>query len=88
MSIPVRCTCGSIIGRKEMKYDILLESGKTPAEALNTLKVLKYCCRTHFLGRVDLYDQLTHFSNGTEKALDIKSDSENKSKKFLKNVDS
>lgn len=84
MSIPVRCTCGSIVGRKEMAYENLLETGMKPSDALDKLKITKLCCRTLFLCCVDLYDQLTQFSRDKEKPSGEKSDSEKQKKIFLK----
>lgn len=67
MSLPVRCfTCGNIIGHMEEKYIAQLESKITPEKALNTLGVTEYCCRRHFLGYVNILDQLLLFPDSVE----------------------
>jgi len=46
----VRCfTCNKIIGHKYNEYEKLLSEGKSIEEALNKLKIVRYCCRKHFI---------------------------------------
>ncbi|MBE8538667.1 DNA-directed RNA polymerase subunit N [Geoglobus acetivorans] len=47
---PVRCfTCGAVIAHKYEDYKSLVDSGKSPKEALDELGIEKYCCRRMFL---------------------------------------
>ncbi|MDT7877958.1 MAG: hypothetical protein RQ862_05315 [Candidatus Caldarchaeales archaeon] len=44
MLFPIRCfSCGKPIGHLWEKYKKLLESGKSPAESLDSLSVRRYC---------------------------------------------
>lgn len=44
--IPVRCfTCGKVVGNKLEPFNDLLEKGYTEKEALDKLKLVRYCCR-------------------------------------------
>lgn len=62
MSFPIRCfNCNKVIGKYEQKYNNLLESGKTPKEALDELKMSRYCCRRMFLGHINIIDGLLLF---------------------------
>jgi len=78
---PVRCfSCGAVVGRYEIRYEELLEEGKTPTEALDTLKVSRYCCRRMFLGHVNIIDSLLLFPNQKEKEQEQKKKTESKNK--------
>ncbi|WP_456369208.1 DNA-directed RNA polymerase subunit N [Geoglobus sp.] len=47
---PVRCfTCGAVIAHRYEEYRSLLDSGKSPKEALDELGINRYCCRRMFL---------------------------------------
>jgi DNA-directed RNA polymerase subunit N (RpoN/RPB10) len=60
---PIRCyTCGYVIGRFEEKYLNLLNEGKDINEALNILKIKRYCCKRMFIGHVNIIDKLLLFS--------------------------
>ena len=57
MIIPVRCfSCGKVIGSLWEKYLKLLEDGKTKKEALDELKVEKFCCRGAIMSNVETID--------------------------------
>ena len=46
MIIPVRCfTCGKVIGNKWESYIQLVHSGYEEKDALDDLKLHRYCCR-------------------------------------------
>ncbi len=46
MLIPVRCfSCGIVIADRWNKYKELVEEGKTVEEALDEVKLTRYCCR-------------------------------------------
>lgn len=55
MIIPVRCfTCGKIIGDLWEPYLELIKNGSNEAEAINTLKLRRYCCKRMIMGHVEL----------------------------------
>lgn len=67
MIIPVRCfTCGKIIGNKWEKYLNLQLIGNTEGDALDVLKLKRYCCRRMMLGHVDLIEKLNRDSQTTK----------------------
>lgn len=51
MLIPVRCfSCNKVIGNKEKIFQTLcFKRKKTTKEALDILRLKRYCCRTVFL---------------------------------------
>ena len=54
MIIPVRCfSCGKVIGSLWEKYQKLLEEGKSKKEALDTLKIERFCCRSAIMSNVE-----------------------------------
>lgn len=56
---PVRCfTCNKVVGHHELSYNKLLSEGLTPNQALEQLKIVRYCCRRMFLGHVNLIDEI------------------------------
>lgn len=60
--IPIRCfTCNKVIADKWVKYESHLQNGMTKDKALDSIGLLRYCCRRMFLGHVDLTDQLLLF---------------------------
>ena len=60
---PVRCfTCNKVMGNKYDQYQTLLTEGKTPIDALNELKLVRYCCRRMIFTNVDLTDMLIAYS--------------------------
>lgn len=59
MIIPVRCfSCGKVIGGLYETYVHMVEDGKSPREALDTLGIDRYCCRRIFLAHVPLIDEV------------------------------
>jgi DNA-directed RNA polymerase subunit N (RpoN/RPB10) len=61
MIIPVRCfTCGKLIADKWESYSNSVEkdSDIDKGKLLDTLKVVRMCCRRHLLGHVDLIDKI------------------------------
>lgn len=68
MIIPVRCyTCNKVIGHLYEPYTNLVNSGKTKGDSLDLLNIKRYCCRTIFLGHVDLIDKVIKYSESSEK---------------------
>lgn len=77
MIIPVRCfTCNKVIAHLYEDYLKLIvekkdnklkmeddEDSKTPeCQALDELRLKRYCCRRMFLGHVDLIDKLLQYN--------------------------
>jgi DNA-directed RNA polymerase subunit N (RpoN/RPB10) len=73
MIIPVRCvTCGKVIGDKWRYYkakvlaaggadpleDMAPECARLRKETMDELGLVRYCCRRHFMGHVDLIERL------------------------------
>jgi DNA-directed RNA polymerase subunit N len=62
MIIPIRCfSCGKPIAHLYAKYKELIESGKTPKQALDELGLKRYCCRAKFLGQTDTLELVNKF---------------------------
>jgi DNA-directed RNA polymerase subunit N len=59
MLLPVRCfSCGFVVGEYYDAYKDLIAKGKTPKEALDSLKINKYCCRRMFISNKDYIDEI------------------------------
>ena len=51
--LPVRCyTCGKPLHRPGQLYRDFLARGYTPEEALNSIGLLRYCCRTRIINPI------------------------------------
>ncbi len=63
MIIPIRCfTCGKVLGHLNEVYNELLHT-RTSEEALNDLKIHRYCCRRILLSTAVLIDRLLQYPN-------------------------
>jgi DNA-directed RNA polymerase subunit N (RpoN/RPB10) len=63
MIIPVRCfTCGAVTGNKYDTYFKLMLDGMKSGDAMNELKLKRYCCRRMILTHVDLIDKLLAYN--------------------------
>ncbi len=52
---PVRCfSCGKVIGDKWEEYLRRVQSGESPNEVLDSLGIIRYCCRRMFLSHVEV----------------------------------
>ena len=62
MIIPIRCwSCGKPIGHLWEEYKERTAAGEKAKKVMDELKVERYCCRSIFLGHVDLIDTVGHF---------------------------
>jgi DNA-directed RNA polymerase subunit N len=62
MIIPIRCfSCGKPIAQLWEDYKTRVEKGEDPQEVLNSLNLKRYCCRSMFVGQVDLIDEVSKF---------------------------
>lgn len=59
MIIPVRCfSCGKVVGDKWEKYlEYLQDENVSEGDALDMLKLKRYCCRRMILTHVDLIEK-------------------------------
>ncbi|KAL7746509.1 DNA-directed RNA polymerase II subunit L [Sorochytrium milnesiophthora] len=69
MIIPVRCfSCGKVIGNKWEEYLTLLQNDYTEGDAMDALKLKRYCCRRMVLTHVDLIEKLLHYNPSERRA--------------------
>lgn len=62
MIIPIRCfSCGKPIAHLWEEFKSRVEKGETPKEVLDSLGLERYCCRSAFLGQVDLLELTMKF---------------------------
>lgn len=62
MIIPVRCfSCGKVIGHLWEEYQKRVKNGENSEKVLNELSLERYCCRSLFLGHVDLIQKVAKF---------------------------
>ena len=69
MLIPIRCfSCGIVIADRWTKYKKLIQpkdeggEGKTVEDALDEIKLTRYCCRRMFVSHVELIEEVAPFS--------------------------
>lgn len=57
MIIPVRCfSCGKVIGSSWEEYQKLINDGKSVKEALDTVGLTRFCCRSAVMSHVEMID--------------------------------
>jgi len=62
MIIPIRCiSCGKPIGHLWEKFQEKVKKGEDRKDILDELGLERYCCRTVFMGHVDLADVAASF---------------------------
>lgn len=71
MIVPVRCfSCGKVVGDKWESYLALLEEDMSEGQALDRLKLKRYCCRRMILTHVDLIEKFLRYNPLEKKDLD------------------
>lgn len=62
MIIPIRCfSCNKPIAQLWEKYKERTEKGEDRKRVLDDLGLERYCCRSVFMGHVDLIDTIAEF---------------------------
>ena len=62
MIIPIRClSCGKPIGHLWQKYKERVEKGDDRKTIMDELGLERYCCRSVFLGNIELADASAGF---------------------------
>ena len=62
MLIPIRCwSCGKPIGHLYEGYKSRVDKGENRKKVMDEIGIQRYCCRTVFLGHVDLIDTAAQF---------------------------
>jgi DNA-directed RNA polymerase subunit N len=62
MIIPIRClSCGKPVGHLHEEYKEQVEKGSDAGSVMDKLGLVRYCCRSLFLGHVDLIDLAAEF---------------------------
>ena len=62
MIVPVRCySCGKPIGQLWEEFKERTNNGEEKKKVMDSLYIERYCCRTVFLGHIDLADTAARF---------------------------
>ena len=62
MIIPIRCmSCSKPVAHLYEEYKKRVEKGESRKKVLDDLKLKRYCCRSLFLGHVDLLNKVARF---------------------------
>jgi DNA-directed RNA polymerase subunit N len=62
MIIPIRCFgCGKPVAHLQEQYTEAVSKGKSPKEVLTKLGLERYCCRSLFIGHVNLIETIAKF---------------------------
>ena len=62
MMIPIRCySCGKPMAQLWEDFVKRVEKGEDRKKVLDELGLERFCCRTQFLGHVDLIDSIAQF---------------------------
>ncbi len=62
MIIPIRClSCGKPIGHLWQDYKDRVAKGEDKKKVMDDLGLERYCCRSAFLGQVDLLETIAQF---------------------------
>lgn len=62
MIIPIRCySCGKPIAQLWEEYNERVNAGEDRKKVMDDLGLKRYCCRSVFLGHIDLADTVAKF---------------------------
>lgn len=62
MIVPIRCfSCGKPIGHLFEEFKERTSKGEPAKKVLDDLGLKRYCCRSMFLGHVDLLEKVAKF---------------------------
>jgi DNA-directed RNA polymerase subunit N len=62
MIIPVRCfTCGKLIADKWEEFTQRVNAGEDAKKVLDSLGIIRYCCRRMIMSHVDISDKILRF---------------------------
>lgn len=62
MIIPVRCfSCGKPIAHLWEEYKERTQKGEEPKKVMDSLGLKRFCCRSAFMGQIDLIDTAAKF---------------------------
>ncbi len=65
MIFPIRClSCGKPIAHLYEDYKKRIANGENPKKIMDSLGVVRYCCRAQFMGHIDLIDEIAKFKKG------------------------
>jgi DNA-directed RNA polymerase subunit N len=65
MIIPIRCfSCGKPVGHMYEEFAERVEKGEDRGKVMSALGLKRYCCRSIFLGHVELIDVASEFKKG------------------------
>lgn len=65
MIFPIRClSCGKPIAHLYEDYKKRIANGENPKKVMDSLGVVRYCCRAQFMGHIDLIDEIAKFKKG------------------------
>lgn len=60
--VPIRClSCGKVIAQLWAKYKERIEKGEDGKKVLDSLGLVRYCCRQTFMGNIDLLKEVSQF---------------------------
>ncbi len=62
MIIPVRCfTCGKLVADKWEEFIKRIKAGEDTKKVLDSLGLIRYCCRRMLLSHVEIADEILKF---------------------------
>lgn len=71
--IPIRCfSCSKVVANKVETYEAKINEGMSANEALDYLKLERYCCRRMLITYVPLVDKLLQYDPDNLKINNIK----------------